>query len=229
MSESWFWLRSWSHDPWVRALHWALHWQCGACLGFCLPLSLSLPCLLSISLKTNENKLWKKSLSFCLNADSFFLLYSSIVLLEYVSVLTILGWFSQVHGVSYKYEGLSLLFQGIFWIILFLKCFFSYIALIFFPCICWLFFACLLCLSFFSYVFYSFLNFSFSVFFFLIFINLYSYCTFCGFWSFLQVYSSLLNFFSLLFRTVSELCQLLSYLLHVWPSFFFVVVIYLFI
>ena len=43
-SDSWFWLRSWSHSSWVQAPHWALCWQHRACLGSYLsPTSLSLP------------------------------------------------------------------------------------------------------------------------------------------------------------------------------------------
>ena len=41
VSNSWFWLRSWSRGSWVQALHLALHWQCRACLGFSPS---SLPC-----------------------------------------------------------------------------------------------------------------------------------------------------------------------------------------
>ena len=47
-----FWLRSWSHGSWVRALHWAPRWQHRGCLGFSLslPLSLPHPCSCSLSL-----------------------------------------------------------------------------------------------------------------------------------------------------------------------------------
>ena len=36
-SNSWFWLRWWSHSLWTQAPHWALCCQCGACLGFSPP------------------------------------------------------------------------------------------------------------------------------------------------------------------------------------------------
>ena len=52
-----FGLRSWSCGLWVRALYWALCWQGRDCLGFPLShLSLSLPCLLSLSLWLSKNK-----------------------------------------------------------------------------------------------------------------------------------------------------------------------------
>lgn len=98
----------------------------------------------------------KLTLSFCLNTErvffSFFLL-SFIVLLEHVSALTIPGWFSQVHSVSYKYMvQVFFYFRECFWIIGFFKSIFSVPLLwfSFFLCICWFFFTCLLYLSFFS-------------------------------------------------------------------------------
>ena len=70
MSDSWFWLRSWSHSSWDKTPHQALGWQHGDCLGFSLPLSLSLPCAhedscsltlsLSLSLSLKINKHFKK-------------------------------------------------------------------------------------------------------------------------------------------------------------------------
>ena len=40
VSDSWFWLRSWSHGWWDRALHRAPCWQYRTCLGFSLFLCL---------------------------------------------------------------------------------------------------------------------------------------------------------------------------------------------
>ena len=57
-SDSWFWLRSWSHGLWVQASQRALCWLHGVCLIFSLSLSLSLSLphtpahTLSVSLKT---------------------------------------------------------------------------------------------------------------------------------------------------------------------------------
>ena len=58
----WLWLRSWCYGSWVWAPHWALSCQLRVCLGFCLPLSMSLPCSLSLS---QVNKPLKKKVCVC--------------------------------------------------------------------------------------------------------------------------------------------------------------------
>ena len=52
----WLWLRSWSHDSWVRAPRRSLRWQLSAwsLLQICVTLSISSPPLLSLSLKTKQ-------------------------------------------------------------------------------------------------------------------------------------------------------------------------------
>ena len=62
VSDSWFWLRSWSHGSWVQALCQALCWWCRVYLGF--PLPLCLPLSLTLSLSQNKyTNLKKKNLS----------------------------------------------------------------------------------------------------------------------------------------------------------------------
>ena len=55
-SNSWFWLRSWSHGSWDQAPNQAVCWQHRVCLGFFLSISLLLPstCCLSLSLSLSQ-------------------------------------------------------------------------------------------------------------------------------------------------------------------------------
>ena len=59
------WLRSWSHGSWVWALRWVVCWQLRAWSLpwiLCLPLSLPLPCLLTLVLSRSlKNKNIKKN------------------------------------------------------------------------------------------------------------------------------------------------------------------------
>ena len=62
VSDSWFWLRSWSHSAWVGAPRRALHWQREACLGFSLSPSLCLSPTHAVSVSLSQKWINKKKI-----------------------------------------------------------------------------------------------------------------------------------------------------------------------
>ena len=65
-SDSWLWLRSWSHGSGDWAPCRALCWQCGACLGFSLSISLFAPTPTFLKKKTNKKQKKKPKLKTCI-------------------------------------------------------------------------------------------------------------------------------------------------------------------